>query len=81
MRCHVYKSRVRPDTYVYLTQESGFDVLSAALRQSLGELEAVLVVELDAQRRLARVDTAAVLAALEASGYFLQLSPRLVNPQ
>ena len=77
MRCHVYKSRIRPDTYIYLAQEDGFDVLPESLRRSLGDLESVLVFELDAQRRLARVDASAVLAALQLSGYFLQLPPTL----
>ncbi len=79
MRCHVYKSRIRPDTYIYLAKEDDFEVLPEGLRQSLGDLESVLVFELNAERRLARVDTSAVLAALQLSGYFLQLPPTLPN--
>ncbi len=79
MRCYVYKSRIRPDTYIYLAKEDDFEVLPEGLRQSLGDLESVLVFELNAERRLARVDTSAVLAALHSSGYFLQLPPTLPN--
>lgn len=80
MRCHVYKSLVRPDTYVYLAREDGFDVLPEPLLQSLGELQAVMVLELSSQRRLARVEVTAVLAALDSRGYFLQLPPVLGLP-
>ncbi len=75
MRCHVYKSRKRPDTYVYLAEKDAFAALPEALRQHLGELERALEFELDPQRRLARVEASTVLAALAQTGYFLQLPP------
>lgn len=75
MRCHVYKSLVRADTYVYLARKDDFEVLPELLRQSLGELQPVMTLELGPQRRLARVEVAAVRTALGASGYFLQLPP------
>lgn len=75
MRCHVYKSRTRPDTYIYLARKDGFDVLPAALRQRLGTLEPALEFDLTPQRRLARSDAATVIASLEAQGFHLQLPP------
>ena len=75
MRCHVYKSRARPDTYVYLSVEDGFDALPDALRQRLGALEPALVFKLTPERRLARTDAATVIASLERQGFHLQLPP------
>ncbi len=80
MRCHVYKSRRRADTYVYLGQRDGFDALPPALRESLVPLEWVLDVELDGQRRLAREDATIVAANVTANGFHLQLPPpRLIE--
>lgn len=75
MRCHVYKSRTRPDTYVYLAAKDGFDALPDALRQRLGVLEPALEFDLMPGRRLARVEAATVIAALETQGFYLQLPP------
>ncbi|MCX7557121.1 YcgL domain-containing protein [Xanthomonadaceae bacterium JHOS43] len=75
MRCHVYKSRTRPDTYIYLAEKDDFDALPDALRQRLGMLEPVLEFDLTPERRLARSDAATVIAALQAQGFHLQLPP------
>jgi len=75
MRCHVYKSRLRPDTYVYLAEKDRFEVLPEALRQRLGTLEAVMELELTPERRLARAEAAAVIEALRTRGCYLQLPP------
>lgn len=75
MRCHVYRSRLRPDTYVYLAGKDDFDVLPEPLRQRLGVLEPVMELELTPDRRLARADAAAVIQALRTRGCYLQLPP------
>ena len=79
MRCHVYKSRTRPDTYVYLAIKDDFDVLPGALRQRLGALDAALEFDLTPERRLARTDAATLIAALETQGFYLQLPPGQVE--
>ncbi len=79
MRCHVYKSRTRPDTYVYLAEKDGFDVLPDALRQRLGALEPALTFDLTPERRLAHADAATVIGALDAQGFHLQLPPGRVE--
>ncbi len=75
MRCYVYKSRSRPDTYVYLAEKDGFHLLPESLRQRLGALDAALEFELTPQRRLARADAQTVIEALNTSGCYLQLPP------
>ncbi len=79
MRCHVYKSRKRPDAYVYVDERTDPASLPEGLRNALGPLEPALSFELTAERRLARVDAAAVLAAIMAQGYFVQLPPSVVE--
>lgn len=63
---------------MYLYVDAGDTALAAvpeALLARFGVPRHVMSVELWPQRRLARVDAAAVLAALDGAGYFLQLPP------
>jgi uncharacterized protein YcgL (UPF0745 family) len=80
MRCHVYKSRKRPDAYVYVDEHTDPASLPEALRNALGALDPALSFELTADRRLARADAATVLAAIGAQGYFVQLPPSVDEP-
>lgn len=75
MQSFVYKSLRKADTYVFLREAGGFDVLPAALAERLGELVFVIEVELSAQRRLAREDVVAVMDNLRGQGFHLQLPP------
>ena len=75
MHAFVYKSLRKSDTYVYLAQRDGFDVLPTEVRAQLGALEFVLSVEVTAERRLARVDAAQLRDALQARGFHLQMPP------
>lgn len=75
MQCYVYASRRKPDTYLWLAERDGFDVLPESLREVLSELRFALELQLDAQRRLPREDTAQVLAHLREQGWHLQLPP------
>ncbi len=76
MLAYVYKSVRKDETYLYLPQRDGFDVLPDALRAQLGGLVFVMDVDLSPPRRLARVEVASVVAGLRDEGYFLQLPPR-----
>lgn len=75
MRCYVYKSRTRPDTYVYLAQKDGFEAMPEPLRQRMGTLELALEFDLLPGRQLARVDADSVIRALQEKGCYLQLPP------
>lgn len=75
MRCYIYKSLRKVDTYVYLGVREGFDVLPASLRGSLEPLAFVLELELTAERVLARASAPEVLAHLRERGFHLQLPP------
>lgn len=75
MRCYVYRSEKRADTYVYLREEGAFELLPEALRTGLLPLVATLSFELTEDRRLAREDAAVVRANLRDRGFHVQLPP------
>lgn len=75
MRCFVYRSTLRADTYVYLARAEAFEEIPEALRERLGRLEYALEFDLTPERRLARCDPRVVMAQLETCGYYLQLPP------
>lgn len=77
MRCYVYKSLRKADTYVYLAAREDFGRLPAPLLDSLGELRFALEFELDAGRTLAREDPVRVRENLAARGFHLQLPPTM----
>lgn len=75
MRCFVYKSLRKADTYVYFGQREDFARLPGALRGSLGELSLVMEFDLDAGRKLARGDAGVVLENLVTCGFHIQMPP------
>lgn len=75
MQCFVYKCPRKPDTYVFLRESAGFDVLPEALAATLGPLVFVIEIELSPQRKLAREDVGRVMANLREHGFHLQLPP------
>lgn len=75
MRCFVYKSLRKADTYVYLGVRDDFSRMPAALLEPLGELSFVVEFELTPERRLAREDAATVCANLGTRGFHLQFPP------
>lgn len=75
MKCFVYKSAARADTYIYLRERDAFGLLPEILRQSLGSLSFVLELELSPERRLAQADPGIVMANLRGPGFHLQMPP------
>ncbi len=75
--CFVYRSDRRESTYLYLPVGQSFDDLPDALRLVFGEPVLVMKLVVEADTKLAQADAAAVLAAFEEQGYFLQLPPKV----
>lgn len=75
----IYKGSRRAETYLYVPEESGFEQVPAELLEVMGTLELVMELELDAERRLARVDASDVMKGIEKVGFFLQMPP--VEPE
>lgn len=79
MHAYVYKSQLKPDTYVYFARRDDFSTLPAPLAASLGALAFVLEVTLDDQRRLAQADPAKVRSELIDRGFYLQVPPSVAS--
>jgi len=75
----IYKGSRRAETYLYLPEENNFERVPAELLDAMGRLELVMELEIDAQRKLARVDVKDVIKSVLRVGYFLQLPP--VEPE
>lgn len=75
MHCVVYKSNLKVDTYIYVTSEDALEQIPSPLREALGRLSKVMDLQLNAERKLARVDVIEVIRALQSRGYFLQMPP------
>ena len=80
MLAHVYKSRRKPDTYLYLRERDAFGLVPDAVLQGLGALEFVLAVELAPGRKLARAAAGVVRNNLAQLGYYLQAPDRVLDP-
>ncbi len=75
MRCFVYKSLRRTETYVYLRAVDAFEVMPGPIAEQLGSLSFVIEIELSSQRRLARENVDEVMLNLDVQGYHLQFPP------
>lgn len=75
MRCYVYKSRRRAETYLFLAQRDDFARLPEELRGMLGEVDFAFDFDLTPGRKLARGDGDAVRAQLADRGYHIQFPP------
>ena len=76
MQCHVYASLRKADSYLWLAQRDGFEVVPESLLLLLGELRFVMDVQLDDSRKLPVENTAQVLDHLHNQGWHLQLPPQ-----
>lgn len=75
MQVHIYRSRRRPDTYLYLARRDDFERVPTALLQAIEPLEFSFSFELGSERSLARENPAIVRRNLGDAGFHLQ-SPR-----
>lgn len=75
MHAYIYRSHRKSDTYLYLANRDGLDVVPQALLASLGNLTHVMDLELTPQRRLALADVEQVRKQLAQVGYYLQYQP------
>jgi uncharacterized protein len=71
----IYKGSRRAETYLYIPEENNFQRVPKDLLDALGTLQFVMQLEIDEQRRLARVDAKDIMKSVSLVGYFLQLAP------
>jgi uncharacterized protein YcgL (UPF0745 family) len=79
MLCQIYRSSRRQEMYLYVEKTEGLAKVPADLLQRFGEPEAIMLVLLDGQRRLARADAEEVKAQVQAQGFYLQMPPTLAE--
>lgn len=79
MRCAIYRSSKKQDTYLYLAARDDFSRVPETLLKLLGEPVHVMDLDLHPERRLAREDVVEVLHNLREQGWHLQI-PRRDDP-
>lgn len=72
MRCFVFKSLRKADTYVYLAGREGAGQLPPPLQSLLGELKFLMELDLVPGRKLAIEDPQKVRENLAARGFHIQ---------
>mgnify|MGYP000038065509 CR=1 FL=1 len=75
MRCVVYKSERKPDSYLYVTTKDEFTEVPEALLNMLGELQFIKDLDLASRDKLGYADIAEVTRLLDEQGFFLQMPP------
>lgn len=76
MKCAIYKSLKKMDTYLYMERENDFSRVPETLLKLLGQLQLVMNIELTPERNLAQANPEEVRQQLKAQGYYLQLPPK-----
>ena len=73
--CTIFRCGREAEMYLYVKREELLTKVPPELQGKLGKLTEVMTLALTAERKLARVKTSDVLAALNDRGYYLQLPP------
>ncbi len=73
MQCFIYRCNLKPDMYVYLAEEGGFDNVPRQIYNTLGIVEFAMELNLSTATKLAKEDTRKVISNLNAHGFHLQL--------
>ena len=73
MLCHIYRSNLKFDTYLYLVDKDDFSAVPEALMKVFGTPEFSFSFDLTPARKLAKEDAGEVFANLQQNGYHLQL--------
>ena len=81
MLCHIYRSSLKVDTYLYLIEKDDFSVIPDELLRVFGEPEFSFSFDLTQERQLAKEDSGEVLENLQSQGYHLQLQDDILVEQ
>ena len=75
MQCFVYRSKKKPNTYLFLPEQGNFSTIPDSLLKLFGEAEFSFDFDLQPERKLVLADTTEVIRNIAENGYFLQLPP------
>jgi len=81
MLCHIYRSNLKLDTYLYLFDKDDFSIIPQELLRVFGPPEFSFSFDLTEDRKLAKEDAAEVLENLTQQGYHLQLQDDVLVEQ
>jgi uncharacterized protein YcgL (UPF0745 family) len=73
--CYIYRSKRKDELYLFLAEEDDFECVPEALRKNFGQLEKAMELDITPESKLARSDTADVIANLKEHGFHIQLPP------
>ncbi|MFG6668067.1 YcgL domain-containing protein [Halomonas sp. HNIBRBA4712] len=73
--CEIFKSSRKDEMYLYVDKRQGLAPVPEALMATFGKPVSVLTMILTEDKKLARVNVADVLAAIEEQGFYLQMPP------
>lgn len=81
MLCHIYRSNLKIDTYLYLAEKDDFSMIPPDLLRVFGIPEFSFSFDLTPGRKLTKEDSAEVLENLANQGYHLQLQDDILVEQ
>jgi len=78
IKCTVYKSLKKDETYVFIPTETPLSDLPDELKNVLGETEMVMSLSITPEKKMARGTGAEVIKSIKEQGFHLQMP---LNPQ
>ncbi len=76
MKCFVYKSVKKVDSYIYIDQKDNFSNVPEKLLLLFGTPQFTLEFDLTEDRKLAMADAKQVMQSIHEQGYYLQMPPK-----
>ena len=76
MKCFVYKSIKKVDSYIYINKKDYFENIPEQLLLLFGKPEFTLEFELTKDRKLALADANQVIKSIDEQGFYLQMPPK-----
>lgn len=73
--CEILKSSRKDEMYLYIDKQKGLSSVPDALMDTFGKPVPVLTMILTADKKLARVNAADVMDAIQEQGFYLQMPP------
>ena len=73
--CEILKSSRKDEMYLYIDKQKGVSSVPDALMDTFGKPVPVLTMILTADKKLARVNAADVMEAIQEQGFYLQMPP------
>ncbi len=75
MRCFIYRSTKKHNTYLFLPKKDDFSEVPDTLMKLFGEAEYSFDFDLNPGKKLVMAEAAEVLRNISENGFFLQLPP------